>query len=50
MTLVDLAGMDSAHVYAKLNTHAEGLTDLEARKRLEQYRSDVLAKGHAGGR
>src|ERR1035438_768846 len=47
--VVESAAMDTASVYAKLNTRAEGLTDSEAATRLAQYGPNVLAKDQRTG-
>ena len=47
--VVESAAMDTAGVYAKLNTHAEGLTDSEAATRLAEYGPNVLAKDQRAG-
>jgi P-type Mg2+ transporter len=41
--------MDAAHVYARLATRPEGLTNVEAQARLEQYGPNVLAKDQRAG-
>jgi Mg2+-importing ATPase len=47
--VVESATMDTAGVYAKLNTRAEGLTDSEAATRLAEYGPNVLAKDQRAG-
>ena len=47
--VVESAAMDTAGVYAKLNTRAEGLTDSEAATRLAKYGPNVLAKDQRAG-
>ena len=47
--VVESAAMDTAGLYAKLNTRAEGLTDSEAATRLAEYGPNVLAKDERAG-
>ena len=47
--MLELAALETASVYAKLNGRAEGLTAGEALARLEQYGPNVLAKDRRVG-
>ncbi len=47
--VVEIAALDTAQVYAHLNTRAEGLSAEEAEARLEQYGANVLAKDQRPG-
>ena len=47
--VVEIAALDAAQVYARLNTRAEGLSAEEAEARLEQYGANILAKDQRPG-